>query len=193
MPNMSACARWALLLPVLFFAACSTAPEPAVVEAAPPVAEIPVVILPETPACALGADAQAIRVAALQQRLMVAAYMCDEAASYNAFVLAYRGDLQTSDFALQAFFNRLHGLTGNRAYDTFKTQLANNSMLESSGNLAGYCTRSGETFAEAMSVPDKSLRTFIGSVVVPADDVLACDLVAANAGDGAVALDVTAQ
>ncbi len=194
MPCISAGARWAFLGSVLFVAACSTAPEPPVVQAVEPQPEIaiPVALVAETPACALGDDAYAIRAAALQQRLMVAAYVCHAAASYNEFVLAYRGDLQKSDSELQTFFNRLNGATGNRAYDSFKTQLANNSMLESASNLAIYCANSGETFAAAMSVPEKSLRTFVSDIIAPADHVLACDLVAESTVDGVLALELHA-
>jgi len=194
MQGISTGAVPALLVSVLVLAACSTPQEEPLAEMLmpEPEIEIPVIVLPITPACAMGGDALAIRVAALQQRLMVAAYVCHEAASYNEFVLAYRGDLQNSDHELQGFFNRTHGRTGNRAYDTFKTQLANTSMLESADNLDTYCAASGETFSAAMGMPEKSLRMFVSTIVVPADDVLACDMVAVNAADGALALEMHA-
>ena len=56
--------------------------------------------------CATPNEAAALRTAVIQQELMVAALQCHEAAAYNRFVMNYRGELQTSDATLKAFFIR---------------------------------------------------------------------------------------
>src|SRR4051794_5332937 len=74
--------------------------------------------------CASAQDLTAMQVAAVQQKLMVAALSCNEGALYNDFVTAYQRDLIASDQALQAFFLRLNAETGASDYDAFKTKLA---------------------------------------------------------------------
>jgi len=59
--------------------------------------------------CARPADMNALRTAAMQQRLMVAALSCGESQSYNQFVRSYQPELQASDKNLQAYFRRVNG------------------------------------------------------------------------------------
>ena len=80
--------------------------------------------------CASPGDASALKTAVMQQELMVAALQCHEADAYNRFVMTYRGELQSSDAALKAFFVRRGGEHGEAGYDTFKTKAANLSALE---------------------------------------------------------------
>src|SRR6185437_9187615 len=54
--------------------------------------------------CVGSDDVYALRAAAVQQRLMVAALTCHATDRYNQFVISYRKDLQASDLALQKFF-----------------------------------------------------------------------------------------
>lgn len=89
--------------------------------------------------CASQADASALKTAVLQQELMVAALQCREAAAYNRFVVAYRGELQSSDAALKAFFVRRGGEHGESGYDTFKTKAANLSALEQARDAKAFC------------------------------------------------------
>src|SRR5579863_3853799 len=88
--------------------------------------------------CARPEDMSAVRTAAIQQRLMVAALSCDAAHLYNNFVSQYQKDLQASDRALQNFFRRLNGRTGTDDYHAFKTRLANASSMQSIGDITGY-------------------------------------------------------
>src|SRR5579871_820215 len=74
--------------------------------------------------CARPEDMTAIKAAAVQQRLMVAALSCDAAQLYNSFVRAYQKELQASDRTLENFFRRLNGRTGTEDYHAFKTRLA---------------------------------------------------------------------
>ena len=79
-------------------------------------------------ACIGARDAAALRVAALQQRLMVAGLACPSSHgngasdAYNRFVLGHRAELQRSDDDLKSYFVRNGGEAG---YDSYKTKLAN--------------------------------------------------------------------
>lgn len=81
--------------------------------------------------CANSNEMRAVRAAAVQQRLMVAAFTCRAIAQYNKFVTAYQTDLQQSDRQLQDFFRRLYGQSGISNYHSFKTRLANTSSIQS--------------------------------------------------------------
>ena len=61
-----------------------------------------------TAGCARPEDMSAVKTAAIQQRLMVAALSCHAVDLYNKFVTSYQKDLQASDMALQ---ERLLGLS----------------------------------------------------------------------------------
>jgi hypothetical protein len=80
--------------------------------------------------CASSEDTFAMRTAAVQQRLMVAAFACNATKLYNGFVISYQRDLQASDLALQSFFRRVNGQTGMANYHAFKTRLANTSSIQ---------------------------------------------------------------
>jgi hypothetical protein len=83
------------------------------------------------PVCERPEDSAALRVAALQQEMMVAAFMCHDVAAYNDFVLSHRAALQESDRNLMAFFQRANPQSGFDAYNLYKTELANTSSLRS--------------------------------------------------------------
>jgi hypothetical protein len=110
--------------------------------------------------CAGSDDVYALRAAAVQQRLMVAALTCHAVDNYNKFVIGYRKDLQASDAALERFFRRLNGATGTADYHSFKTRLANASSMQSIRE-TDYCANAEATFAEALSARNKSLRIFL--------------------------------
>ena len=67
----------------------------------------------------------ALKTAAVQQQLMVAAFMCHDADVYNRFVQTYQGDLQRSDAVLKSYFVHRDGGRGEADYDTYKTRAAN--------------------------------------------------------------------
>ena len=113
-----------------------------------------------TELCATAQDLTAMQVAAVQQKLMVAALSCHDTALYNEFVTAYQSDLVASDQALQAFFVRLNADTGSADYDTFKTKLANNYSLRSGGNSRSYCSSAQATFKAALGKIRPSLKSF---------------------------------
>lgn len=123
--------------------------------------------------CARPEDMTAIKAAAVQQRLMVAALSCDAAQLYNRFVTSYQRELQASDRALQNFFRRLNGRTGTEDYHAFKTRLANASSMQSIGNITVYCDSAKQTFSEALDSAKTSLSAFIAGQTTSADNTFA--------------------
>jgi len=81
--------------------------------------------------CVRPQDVTALRTAALQQKLMVAALTCHDVAAYNRFVISHQGALQVSDKALMDFFLRQNAQTGADDYNAYKTWLANTASLRS--------------------------------------------------------------
>lgn len=96
--------------------------------------------------CTTPSEWAALRSAAVQQELMVAGLTCQATASYNRFVIAYRGELQASDADLKAYFIKRQGARGEAAYDTFKTKLANLSSLSEISNTSGFCAAMRDAF-----------------------------------------------
>jgi len=140
--------------------------------------------------CARPEDMTAIKAAAVQQRLMVAALSCDAAQRYNSFVTTYQKELQASDRALQNFFRRLNGRTGTEDYHAFKTRLANASSIQSIGNITAYCDGAKEVFAAALDTAKSSLAVFVGRQATSADDAFApCQFRTASAAGGAFESD----
>jgi hypothetical protein len=115
--------------------------------------------------CATQSDASALRVAALQQELMVAAFTCRDVSRYNNFVRAHQPELIASDDALKAFFVKR---SGEAAYHTYKTELANSASLRSLRD-DGFCGRAERTF----DVSDSSgrLSDYVGARRFAAADV----------------------
>jgi hypothetical protein len=132
--------------------------------------------------CAQPDDMSAVKTAAVQQRLMVAALSCNAVDMYNKFVTAYQKDLQASDQALQNFFRRLNGKTGTSDYHAFKTKLANASSMASIGDITGYCSSAKETFDSALADSKPNLKTFISTQTTSVDDAFApCEFRTAGA------------
>ena len=130
--------------------------------------------------CANPEDMFAVRAAAVQQRLMVAAFSCHAIDSYNKFVTTYQKDLQVSDRALQNFFLRLNDKTGIADYHSFKTRLANTSSIQSFRD-TNYCADAQTTFDAAFSNTKRSLPVFLAGQTTAVDDAFSpCQVVAAS-------------
>jgi hypothetical protein len=93
----------------------------------------------------------ALKTAAMQQRLMVAALSCGESQSYNNFVRSYQPQLQASDKALQDYFRRVNGKTGTADYHAYKTRLANSSSMAVINDMTGYCASAKASFELAQN------------------------------------------
>lgn len=106
--------------------------------------------------CASQADMDALRTAAMQQELMVAALSCHEIARYNQFVLSHQPELIGSDGRLKAFFVAHGGRTGEAAYHTYKTELANNSSLRSIREVDTFCGEADRKFDAASEATNLS-------------------------------------
>ena len=120
--------------------------------------------------CASKRDMTALKAAAVQQKLMVAALSCNAIQVYNDFVRAYQKELQASDRALQNFFRRLNGATGTADYHAFKTRLANSSSMQSIGDMPSYCAGAKETFDTALNGDKKNLEVFVSAQTTSVDN-----------------------
>lgn len=126
-------------------------------------------------ACVTSRDATALKAAALQQELMVAALTCNDISRYNHFVVSYRSELQGSDKALQAYFLRVSAQSGVADYHAYKTRLANQSSLDSVHD-DGYCAKANMAFEDALEGPRASLAELVANETVSgADDFVPCD------------------
>ena len=119
--------------------------------------------------CANPEDMFAVRAAAVQQRLMVAALSCQAVERYNKFVTTYQKDLQASDRALQNFFQRLNDKTGTADYHSFKTRLANTSSIQSFRD-PDFCAGAQTAFDTALNNKKRSLSVFISGQTTAVDD-----------------------
>jgi hypothetical protein len=113
--------------------------------------------------CVRPEDEVAMRAAALQQQLMVAAFTCGEVGRYNEFVILHQGELQQTDAALLAFFVRENGESGTDDYHTFKTKAANVSALQSARDLDRFCANADGIFRAALDSYQPTLASFVYS------------------------------
>jgi hypothetical protein len=123
--------------------------------------------------CARPEEATALKAAAVQQELMVAALTCSQIALYNHFVISYRTELQQSDSALQSFFLRQNAHTGMADYHAYKTRLANQASLSSLHN-GNYCQDTQEAFDDALDGGKTTLAAFVASQPDPDNSYASC-------------------
>ena len=120
--------------------------------------------------CATRADAAALKTAVMNQELMVAAFQCREANSYNRFVTTYKSELRSSDAVLKAYFIR--GKRGEAGYDSFKTKAANLSALEQARHSEAFCANAHALYA-AVFAHQGSLMSFVESQAIDIGNI--CD------------------
>jgi hypothetical protein len=111
--------------------------------------------------CASPADLAALRTAALQQELMVAAFSCRDIDSYNQFVLTHQPELIASDAKLKSFFVRRDTRHSEASYHAYKTELANASSLRSIRETDAFCAGAESEFR--LAVQPVNLSTLIGA------------------------------
>ena len=119
------------------------------------------------PYCARPQDAMAVRVAALQQQLMVAAFTCHDISAYNRFVISHQGELQESDKALMDFFLQQNTQTAFGDYNLFKTELANVSSFRSVSDPL-FCWRIDANFKVALGRKE-SLAQLLSELPYPVE------------------------
>ncbi|MBV9548766.1 MAG: hypothetical protein JO256_03725 [Alphaproteobacteria bacterium] len=93
--------------------------------------------------CLSERETAALKIASLQQRLMVAGLACRADEAYNRFVLAHRAELQRSDDDLKAYFTANGGEAG---YDSYKTRLANLAAHGPATDQQVFCDTAGRDF-----------------------------------------------
>ena len=129
--------------------------------------------------CARPDEALALKTAAMQQELMVAALYCNDVGLYNRFVVSYQRDLQNSDAALLAFFQHGHG--GASAYHAYKTALANDFSLSGLHGMGAYCGAANVAFDAALNPSTApTLAAFVSAQDVDTEGYRACDTTASN-------------
>ena len=111
--------------------------------------------------CASPADMAALRTAALQQELMVAAFSCRDIDRYNRFVLAHQPELIASDAKLKLFFVRRDARHSEAGYHAYKTELANASSLRSIHETEAFCAAAETDFR--LAVQPVNLSTLAGA------------------------------
>ena len=130
--------------------------------------------------CGATRDDAALKTAALQQYLMVAALTCHQVAAYNDFVLSHRSELQESDRNLHRYFMRRDAARGDADYNAFKTKLANASSMRSIHD-PRFCQIADDAFYSA-SNPRKPLWVVAEERPMPlADQGLGCTQTASGA------------
>ena len=112
--------------------------------------------------CSRAEETAGVKAEILQQQLMVAAYSCDMAGSYNAFVVNYRPDLIAADGAAQSLFKRASA-SGEDEYQTFKTQLANDFSMDSQ-NQGDFCDNAQAMFDQAAVHRGESLSSLMDAL-----------------------------
>jgi len=112
--------------------------------------------------CSRASETAGVKAEILQQQLMVAAYSCNMAGAYNAFVINYRPDLVASDGAAQSLFQRASA-RGADEYQTFKTQLANDFSMDSQ-NQDDFCDNAQAMFQTAAEHRGESLSSLMAAL-----------------------------
>jgi hypothetical protein len=118
-------------------------------------------------ACEVPRDVAALRTAALQQYLMVAALTCHDISAYNGFVRSHQGELQESDRTLLDHFVRRNARTGDGDYNAYKTWLANASSIRSLHD-PQFCRIADDAF-DAARDRSKPLAELVREQPVPLD------------------------
>ncbi len=109
--------------------------------------------------CATDREAGALRVRALQSKLMVAALACGESARYDAFIDRFAQTLVTEGRVMVEYFARRHGGKRiNRVVDDYVTTQANQHSLDSMTNRAEFCRDASQTMDGLLAGDWETLR-----------------------------------
>ena len=111
--------------------------------------------------CAAPQELAAIKTAAIQQELMVAALSCNATPRYNQFVTTFQRALQDSDRNLRRYFQRTGG--GTAAYHAFKTRLANAASRRSIAHITNFCNAAEANFVSALDTGSVTLAGFVST------------------------------
>jgi hypothetical protein len=146
--------------------------------------------------CARPDEALALKTAAMQQEMMVAALYCNDVKPYNHFVLSHQRELQSSDATLMSYFKRADGpRKGETAYHAYKTGLANDFSLASLHGMQAYCASVNAAF-DASESPSAgpTLATFISTQSVSGTEAYeSCPMTADTGGASRVSASLAKQ
>lgn len=133
--------------------------------------------------CARPEEAFALKTAAMQQEMMVAALYCDDVKHYNHFVVLHQRELQDSDAKLMSYFKRANGeRAGEAAYHAYKTGLANDFSLTGLHGMQAFCSAVNAAFDTAEGpAAGPTLITFISTQTVSGTESYAsCEITTAS-------------
>ena len=111
--------------------------------------------------CAAPQELAAIKTAAIQQELMVAALSCNATTRYNQFVTTFQSALQDSDRNLRRYFQRTEGRGAMAAYHAFKTRMANAASRRSIAHITNFCNAAETNFQTALDTGSHTLASFL--------------------------------
>jgi len=135
------------------------------------------------PPCATDREAEALRVRALQSKLMVAALACGDHGRYDAFIERFEQTLSVEGRVMVDYFARRHGGKRiSRVVDDYVTTQANQHSLDSMTNRSDFCQDASQTFDSLMAGDHETLR--LASASIPdhrIESSLACLRVASRA------------
>jgi hypothetical protein len=97
--------------------------------------------------CARPDESVALRAAAIQQKLMVAALYSHDVGRYNRFVMSHRKALKQADAELMRYFRRSGG--GEAGYHAYKTRLANAFSMSGIRQQERFCEGARDVFDAA--------------------------------------------
>ena len=102
--------------------------------------------------CARPADRTAFDMQGLKSELMVTALSCGVQPRYNAFITRFRTDLGVEEKALNTYFSRFYGRSGQKAHDDYVTQLANEQSSDGLKAGTAFCARNVGMFDEVQAL-----------------------------------------
>jgi len=105
-------------------------------------------------------ETAAIKMRALQSRLMVAALSCGVRKEYNAFVGRFDDVLAESGQTLRGYFRRSHGKAGLRELDAYVTGLANRNSMDSLDDRRQFCSTAIKALTHVMTLDGDELVAY---------------------------------
>lgn len=102
--------------------------------------------------CVHPTDHTAFDMQGLKSELMVTALSCGVQPKYNAFINRFHADLGVQEKALNTYFSRSYGRSGQKAHDDYVTQLANEQSSDGLKAGTAFCSRNVGMFDEVQAL-----------------------------------------
>lgn len=106
--------------------------------------------------CAKPAERAAFDVEGLKSELMVTAISCQAEGRYNEFIQRYRPSLVSDEQAIDVYFRRAYGRSGQHQRDEYITLLANAQSDQGIKLGTLFCAKTVGMFDEVMALKDAS-------------------------------------